>query len=98
MCKRKERCPKCGGEHRYNEYDSIQDKCCNCDGQHRVTYRGCAVRRAAVEVEQVKAVQNISYAEAFKKVKKAKDGKGQVQKFSTTNNDRLKKRVQQWRE
>lgn len=69
VCKGKQRCPKCGGDHRFeNCEENAQDKCCNCGGQHRVTYNGCNVRKRAVEIEQVKVVNNISYAEAIKKV------------------------------
>lgn len=63
VCKGKQRCPKCGGEHRVEECkDNVQDKCCNCGGQHRVTYEGYEVRKRAVEIQQVKTVNNISYA------------------------------------
>lgn len=69
MCKGKQRCPKCGGEHRFEECrENMQDKCCNCGGPHRVTYGGCEVRKRAVEIQQVKTVSNISYSEAVKKV------------------------------
>ncbi len=69
VCKGKQRCPKCGGDHRIENCEkNAQDKCCNCGGQHRVTYSGCNVRKRAVEIEQVKMVNNISYAEAVKKV------------------------------
>lgn len=69
VCKGKQRCPKCGGEHRIeNCGEGVQDNCCNCGGQHRVTYSGCDVRKRAVEIEKVKAVNNISYSEAVKKV------------------------------
>ena len=65
VCKGKQRCPNCGGEHRVEDCkDNGQEKCCNCGGQHRVTY---GVRKRAVKIEQVKAV-NVSYAEAVKKV------------------------------
>lgn len=40
----------------------------NCGGQHRVTFGGCEVRKRAVKIEQVKAVNNISYAEAVNRV------------------------------
>ncbi len=33
-----------------------------------VTYSGCNVRKRAEEIEQVKVVANISYAEAVKKI------------------------------
>jgi hypothetical protein len=73
VCKGKQRCPKCGGEHRIeNCEENTQDKCCNCGGQHRVTYSGCNVRKRAEEIEQVKVVNNISYAEAVKKVQEQK--------------------------
>lgn len=69
VCKGKQRCPKCGGEHRFEECrENMQDKCCNCGGPHRVTYGGCEVRKRAVEIQQVKTVSNISYSEAVKKV------------------------------
>lgn len=69
VCRGKQRCPKCGGEHRVEDCrDNVQGKCCNCGGQHRVTYGGCEARKRAVEIEQVKAVDNISYAEAVKRV------------------------------
>lgn len=46
----------------------MQNKCCNCGGWHIVIYGGYEVRKRAVEIEQVKAVNNISYAEAVKEV------------------------------
>ncbi|XP_035985059.1 uncharacterized protein LOC118558667 [Fundulus heteroclitus] len=68
-CKGKQRCPKCGDEHRVEDCkEKVQDKCCNCGGQHRVTYGGCEVRKRAVKIQQVKTVNNISYAEAVKTV------------------------------
>lgn len=59
----KQRCPKCGSDHRVEEdcRDKVKDKCCNCGGQHRVTYGSCEARKSAVENEKVKA-------EAVKKV------------------------------
>ena len=81
-CKGKQRCLKCGGEHRVEECKAEgQDKCCNCGGQHRVTFGGCEVRKRAVEIEQVKAVNNISYAEAVKKVQ-GQRGRGDTEKVN----------------
>lgn len=86
ICKGKQRCPKCGGEHRYEECrENVQDKCCNCGGQHRVSYGGCEVRKKAVEVEQIKVVHNISYAEALKRAQNGKDGTRKGQPKSTTD-------------
>lgn len=73
VCKGKQRCSKCGGDHRIEECrDEGQGKCCNCGGQHQVTYAGCEVRKKAVEIQKVKTVNNISYAEAVKKVQQQK--------------------------
>lgn len=44
----------------------MQNKCCNCSRQHRITRGDCGVRKR--EIEQVRAVNNISYAEAVKRV------------------------------
>ncbi len=46
----------------------MQHKYCYCGGQHRVTNGGCEVRKRVVEIEEVKAVNNIRYAEAVKRV------------------------------
>lgn len=36
VCKGKQRCPNCGGDHRIeNCGESAQDKCCKCGGQNR---------------------------------------------------------------
>ena len=70
VCKGKQKCPKCGGDYRVKHCrNNVQHKCCNCGGQRRITYGDCEVRKTAVEIEQVKAVDNISYEEAVKRVK-----------------------------
>ncbi|XP_035998476.1 uncharacterized protein LOC118564421 [Fundulus heteroclitus] len=75
VCKGKQRCPRCGGEHRYEECKGDEQmKCCNCGGQHSVTYAGCEVRKKAVEVQKVKMGSNISYAEAVKRVQGQNSG------------------------
>ena len=60
----------------------MQDKCCSCGGQHRVTYGDCEVMKG--EIEQVKAVNNISYAEAVKRVQgqRGRDETDKVNQFS----------------
>lgn len=64
VCKWKQRCSKCGGEHRYGDCDNAKD---NCGRQHRVTYGGCEVRRKDMEIEiEVKEVHSISCIEAVK--------------------------------
>lgn len=80
VCKGKQKCPKCGGEHRFEECgDNVLDKCSNCGGQHRVSFGGCEVSKKAVEVEQVKVTHNISYAEAVRRVQRGGDGPGKDQ-------------------
>ncbi|XP_014835679.1 PREDICTED: uncharacterized protein LOC106913655, partial [Poecilia mexicana] len=73
VCKGKQRCPKCGGDHKIEECkEETQEKCCNCGGNHRVTFGGCEVRKRAKEIVQIKTTKNISYAEAVKNVKEQK--------------------------
>ncbi|XP_038159537.1 uncharacterized protein LOC119795547 [Cyprinodon tularosa] len=69
VCKGRQRCPKCGEDHKLEECKEEQEKCCNCGGNHRVTFGGCEVRKSAKEIVQIKTTKNISYAEAVKNVK-----------------------------
>lgn len=69
----------CGEEHSYDECKNGKDTCCNCGGQHMVTYGGCEVWKKAVEIEQIKVINNISYTKATIRVKKPKDVSGKVQ-------------------
>uniref|UniRef100_A0A146QDP1 Zn-dependent peptidases, insulinase domain-containing protein n=1 Tax=Fundulus heteroclitus TaxID=8078 RepID=A0A146QDP1_FUNHE len=85
VCKGKERCAKCGGEHKYEECKGDQIKCCNCGGQHNVAYGGCEARKRAAEIQQLKTAKNISYAEAAKKVLEGKrtiQGGSQIQQIA----------------
>lgn len=69
VCKGKQRCGKCSGEHEYGKCDEgTKLKCCNCGGKHSSAYRGWEVSKRQAEVQRVKVVQGISYAEAVKKV------------------------------
>lgn len=70
VCKSKMRCARCGGEHEFGKCgEGVGLKCCNCGGSHNVAYGGCEVRKKAVEVQQEKARNNRTYAEAVKIVK-----------------------------
>ncbi len=65
FCKGKIRCAKCGGEHEYGKCEEgVEIKCCNCGGGHSAAYAGCPVQQEAHEVQKVKTVQNLTYAEA----------------------------------
>lgn len=78
MGKGNQRCPKCGEEHSYDECKNEKDTCYNYGGQHRVTY-GCEIRKKDVEIEQIKVINNTSYAEAIKRAWKPKDVSGKVE-------------------
>lgn len=69
MCKEIRRCARCGGNHNYGQCgEGVPPKCCNCGGAHSVAYGGCAMMKEAVQVQQVRVGQKVSYAEAVKKV------------------------------
>jgi hypothetical protein len=69
VCKGKQRCGKCSGDHEYGKCEEgAKLKCCNCGGEHSSAYRGCEVSKRQAEVQRVKVVQGISYAEAAKTV------------------------------
>lgn len=87
VCRGNQRCPKCGGDHRFEECKSSgTNKCCNCGGDHAVTFGGCEVRKRAVQIQQVKSANNITYAEAVKKVQGQSDGQGMKGKMMMAQN------------
>lgn len=43
-------------------------KCCNCGGEHSAAYKGCEAHKRAVQVQNVRMKEKITYAEAIKKV------------------------------
>lgn len=70
VCRGKQRCARCGGEHEYGGCEEgVKPKCCNCGGDHSAGYGGCQVRKSAAMVQNVKVVEGITYAEAIKRVK-----------------------------
>lgn len=69
VCRAKPRCAKCGGEHDYGKCaEGTKIKCCNCGGEHSAAYKGCEEHKKAVQVQNVRAKEKLSYAEAIKKV------------------------------
>lgn len=73
VCKGKQRCGRCSGEHEYGKCgEGVKLKCCNCGGEHSSAYRGCEASKRAMEVQRVRSLQGITYAEAVKKVSKEK--------------------------
>lgn len=70
LCKGKMRCAKCGGEHEYGKCEEgAEIKCCNCGGGHSAAYAGCPVQQEAREIQKVKTMQKLTYAEATRKIK-----------------------------
>lgn len=87
VCRGNQRCPRCGGDHRFEECrNEAVRKCCNCGGEHAVTFGGCEVRKRAVEIQQVKTTSNVTYAEAVKKVQGQSGGHGAKGKVVMTQN------------
>ena len=69
VCKGKQRCGRCGGDHEYGKCEEgAKLQCCNCGGDNSSAYRGCEVSKKAEEVQRVRVAQGIGYAEAVKKV------------------------------
>lgn len=76
FCKEKRRCARCTGDHEYGDCPAgVQLKCCSCGGEHSVTFGGCEIMKQEVEVQKVKVMDKLTYAEAVKVVKQ----KGGVQ-------------------
>lgn len=83
VCKGKQRCGRCGGDHEYGKCDEgAKLKCCNCGGEHSSAYRGCEASKKAAEVQRIRVSQGMSYAEATKAV----SGSIQVTKQNVVKN------------
>lgn len=73
-CKSKLRCAKCGGEHEYGKCErGAKIKCCNCGGEHSAAYKGCDAHKKAVQIQNVKVKEKLTYVEAIRKVKSNED-------------------------
>ena len=62
-----------GVDHDFKQCQVEKTKCCNCGGDHITSFRGCGSHITAVEVEKVRAGENMSYAGAIRKVKDTGD-------------------------
>lgn len=88
VCRGKQRCARCGGEHEYGKCgQGVNPKCCNCGGEHSAGYGGCQVRKKAVKVQNVRMTEGITYAEALKKV-------NQIPKTNETRNEEIHSKQQ----
>lgn len=89
VCKGKMRCAKCGGEHEYGKcQEGAEIKCCNCGGEHSAAYAGCPVQQQAREIQKVKSTQNVTYAEAARRVKHVDDTRIHIGPEQTSQNDK----------
>lgn len=75
VCRSKRKCGKCGGDHKYEECDAASMCCPNCGENHSSAYKGCRMYATAVEVQKVRTIDKISYAEAVRRVKNAGPGR-----------------------
>ena len=67
-CKSKERCPRCGEEHKWANCPNKENpKCANCGGNHSAAYQGCPNYKKAKEISEIKNKEGITYAQAAKK-------------------------------
>ena len=55
-----------------------------------MAYGGCKVRKRAVEIQQVKTVNNISYAEAVKTVQGRRERKKQTKSLKVQDQEEVK--------
>jgi len=79
VCRGNLRCARCGGEHEYGKCDvGAKVKCCNCGGEHSAGFGGCKVHKHAVEIQNVRITEGVTYAEAAKKVKRNEQRQGEV--------------------
>lgn len=69
VCRGKQRCARCGGEHDYGKCEQgVNPKCCNCGGEHSAGYGGCQARQKVLKVQNVRVEDGLTYAEALKRV------------------------------
>lgn len=95
MCKGKQRCARCGGEHEYGKCGvGTKPKCCNCGGEYSVAFLGCEVLKKEVKVQQIRLKEKVSYAEAVKlagKDKPSKEGRGNMEQRKVNEQQDKKK-------
>ena len=74
FCKEKRRCARCTGDHEYGDCgEETKLKCCSCGGEHSVTFGKCPTMKKEVEVQKVKVLDKVTYAQALKKVEKREE-------------------------
>ena len=64
-CRSKTRCVRCGESHCFEECPRKENpKCVNCGDDHSAAYNGCKMIKRAKEIQKLKTVHSLSYAEA----------------------------------
>ncbi|XP_033761237.1 uncharacterized protein LOC117343018 [Pecten maximus] len=69
-CKGKQRCQKCGGDHKVIDCGAEIKKCVNCGGAHSDAYGGCTARTKAVDIVKIQVTEHCSRREAVQEYKK----------------------------
>ena len=67
-CRGKRKCAKCGGDHVIQNCEAEAPKCPNCGGDHAAALCGCMHSVRAVQVQAVREIDKVSYAEAVQRV------------------------------
>lgn len=87
-CRDKQRCVRCGREHIFDVCPH-KDKptCINCGGQHSAAYQGCEEAKKAKEIQRIKIVNKLTYAQAAKKLTENQQNIEQASTIPTPNQD-----------
>lgn len=70
VCRGKRRCGKCEEDHDFKDCKG-HVKFCNCGGSHKAGFRGCPHTEKAELVQKVRNENQISYAEALRRIQGA---------------------------
>ena len=69
QCRAKQRCVRCGEQHSFEECQQKDNpKCANCGEEHSAAYNSCKVAKKAKEIQKIKVVEKLTYAQASKKL------------------------------
>lgn len=87
VCRGKQRCARCGGDHEYGKCgEGVKAKCCNCGGEHSAGFGGCMAHKHAVKIQNVRITEGVTYAEAVQKAKQNEEIQREVKIQEWTGN------------
>ena len=73
-CKQRQRCVRCGEEHNFDDCTKKDSpKCVNCGGEHSAAFNGCEAAKKALEIQKIKVQNNLSYAQAVRKLNEGRE-------------------------